>query len=602
MTVQSPRAALYEAGPWQLGELLPDADEATIAARLTALEEQVAAFEGLRESLVPEMAPAELAEVVDRYAALVESVYVLSGYAALRFSADTRSEESLSLRSRLRDALAVLSNRTLFFVLWWKELADEPAARLLEGLAGSADTHHFLSELRRLRRFSLDEASEQAINLKNANGIDALVALYSMLTSRLEFRLAVGGEDKVLTRDEIQGYFYAPEPEVREAAYRELFRVFDGEARVLGQIYTHRVLDWHNEHLQLRGYSSPIAVRNRANDVPDRAVELLIEAARDNAGLFRRYFRLKAGWVGQDRLRRYDLYAPLAASRRKVPYGEAVAMVLDTLGSFHPRVAELAERVFAESHVDAEVRPGKKSGAFCATILPSQTPWLLLNYTGRVRAVATLAHELGHAVHSLLAADHPVLTQAPSLPLAETASVFAEMLLTDRLLEQESDPLARRELLAASMDDIYATVMRQAYFTRFEIAAHQAVREGRPPSALDELFIETLREQFGDSVELSDEFRREWIAIPHLFLTPFYCYSYSFGQLLVLSLYQRFREQGAAFIPGYLRLLEYGGSARPQRILSEVGVDIGDAGFWRGGFRIVERMIDELESLGDAGI
>jgi oligoendopeptidase F len=602
MTVQSPRALSYEARAWRLTELLPDADDATVAGRLAELGEQVADFERLRDSLHPEMDPAGLSAVLDRYEALVEAVHLLSGYATLRFAADTRSEESLNLRSRLRDALAALANRTLFFVLWWKELDEVPAERLLDELAGSTDKHHFLCELRRLRRFSLDEGSEQAINLKNANGVEALVTLYSMLTSRLEFRLTVDGEQKILTRDEIQGYFYSPQPEVRETAYRELFRVFDGEAGVLGQIYTHRVLDWHNENLTLRGYPSPISVRNLANDVPGRAVELLIEVARESAGLFRRYFRLKAGWVGRERLRRYDLYAPLATSRRTVPYGAAVAMVLETLEGFHPRVAQLAEKVLAEDHIDAEIRPGKKSGAFCATILPRQTPWLLLNYTGRVRAVATLAHELGHAVHSLLAADHSVLTQAPSLPLAETASVFVEMLLTDRLLAEESDPLARRELLAASMDDIYATVMRQAYFTRFEIAAHQAVREGRPPSALDEIYLENLREQFGDSVELSDEFRREWIAIPHLFLTPFYCYSYSFGQLLVLSLYQRFREQGEAFIPGYLRLLEYGGSARPQQILAEVGVEIDDADFWRGGFRIVERMIDELESLGDAGL
>ncbi len=370
---------------------------------------------------------------------------------------------------------------------------------------------------------------------------------------------------------------------------------------MLGQIYVNRVRDWHNENLRLRGYASPIAVRNLANDVPERAIELLIEVARDNRTLFQRYFRLKAGWLGRSRLHRYDLYAPLASSDRLIPYGEAVGLVLDTLQRFHPRVAELAERLFAEAHVDAEVRPGKKSGAFCATVLPRQSPWLLINYTGRVRDVATLAHELGHAVHSLLAAEHSVLTQSPSLPLAETASVFAEMLLTDRLLAEESDPLARRELLAASMDDIYATVMRQAYFTRFEVAAHRAVREGKPPSALDELYVETLREQFGDAVELTDEFRREWIAIPHLFLTPFYCYSYSFGQLLVLSLYQRFREQGEAFIPGYLRLLAYGGSARPRRILAEVGVDIDDAEFWQGGFRIVERMIDVLERLEPEG-
>ena len=290
----------------------------------------------------------------------MEAIYVLSGYAVLRFSADTRSEESLSLRSRVRDALAGLANRTLFFVLWWKKLEEEPAARLLEELASRRTSDHFLSELRRLRRFSLDESTEQAISLKNANGVDALVTLYSMLTSRLEFRLAVDGEEKLLTRDEIQGYFYSPQPEVREAAYRELFRVFDGEAGVLGQIYTHRVLDWHNENLTLRGYPSPIAVRNMANDVPGRSVELLIEVAQESAGLFQRYFRLKAGWIGRERLRRYDLYAPLAASNRSVPFGEAVAMVLETLEGFHPRLARLAERVFAEDHIDAEIRAGQE--------------------------------------------------------------------------------------------------------------------------------------------------------------------------------------------------------------------------------------------------
>ena len=273
MIVQSARAQSYEAKAWRLTELLPDADDATVVGRLAELEGQVADFESLRDSLHPGIDPAGLSAVLDRYAALVEAIYVLSGYAVLRFSADTRSEKSLNLRSRLRDALAALGNRTLFFVLWWKQLDEEAAARLMEALAGSADQHHFLAELRRLRRFSLDEASEQAINLKNANGVDALVTLYSMLSSRLEFRLTVDGEEKSLTRDEIQGYFYSPEPEVREAAYHELFRVFDGEAGVLSQIYTHRVLDWHNENLTLRGYPSAISVRDLANDVPGRAVE-----------------------------------------------------------------------------------------------------------------------------------------------------------------------------------------------------------------------------------------------------------------------------------------------------------------------------------------
>ncbi len=584
------------AGAWRLTELLPDADEATVAAAIADLERQVSDFESLRDTLARDLPPAALVDALRRFDTLVEGMYRLSGFSMLYLAADTRSEQALTLRSRVRDTLATLTNRTLFFTLWWKQLDAAAADRLLAALADEPDYHHYLADLRRLSQFSLDERSEQVVNLKNANGIEALMTIYSLATNRLEFRLRIDGEERIMTRDQVQSLVYSPRGEVREAAYRELFRVFESEAELLGQIYLNRVRDWHAENLRLRGYPSPIAVRNRANDVPDEAVDTLLEVTAESVGVFQRYFRLKAGWLGCDRLRRYDLYAPLAASDSAIPYGDAVELVLDTLGSFHPRLADLAGRVFGDQHIDAEIRSAKKSGAFCATILPHQTPWLLVNYTGKVRDVATLAHELGHAVHSMLAADHSVLTQQPSLPLAETASVFAEMLLTDRLLAGEASPRVRRELLASAVDDIFATVLRQAYFTRFEAAAHQAVLEGKPPSALDELYAETLRDQFGDAVDVTDEFRREWILIPHLFQSPFYCYAYSFGQLLVLALYQRYREQGEAFVPGYLQLLAHGGSARPQEILSEAGVDITDAGFWRGGVRLIERMVTELES------
>ena len=275
-----------------------------------------------------------------------------------------------------------------------------------------------------------------------------------------------------------------------------------------------------------------------------------------------------------DRLRRYDLYAPLATSDRKIDYADAVRSVLETFDDFHPGFAEHAQRVFSENHLDSEIRKGKRGGAFCYTVLPRYTPWVLVNYAGRVRDVATLAHELGHAVHSMLAGDHSSLTQHASLPLAETASVFGEMLMTDRLLREEPDPLARRELLAAAVDDVYATVLRQAYFVLFEIEAHEAIRAGRSTDELSELYMGKLREQFGDSVELAPEFRYEWLSIPHIYQTPFYCYAYSFGQLLVLALYRRFQEEGEAFKPGYLRLLSYGGSARPEHILAEVGIDM----------------------------
>ncbi len=424
-----------------------------------------------------------------------------------------------------------------------------------------------------------------------------MLTVYSMLTNRLEFELELDGEVRTLTRDELTRYVRSPKPERREAAYRELLEVFSGEANILAQIYSNRVRDWASENLEIRGFSSPLAVRNLANDIPDEAVETLLEVCRERATVFQRYFRLKAGWLGMERLRRFDVYAPIEESEREIPYGEAVGMVLDTFEGFHPRIAAAARRVFDESHIDSEVRKGKRGGAFCLTVTPAHTPWVLANYTGEPRDVATLAHELGHAVHSMLAEEHSVLTQHPVLPLAETASVFAEMLLTERLLEEESSPAARRELLAMAIDDTYATVLRQAYFVLFEQRAHQAITEGRSPEELDAIYFSLLEEQFGDSVELAPEFGREWISIPHIFHTPFYCYAYCFGQLLVLALYQRFKEEGDAFKPGYLRLLAHGGAARPAAILEEAGVDMANADFWRGGFEVIEGMVEELEGM-----
>ncbi len=602
----------YALGAWDLSELLPDAAEATLQARLAEIERDVETLEAARPLLAAGIDAGQLLDLLRAYETLTERVHVLGSYGSLWFSADTQSTAALTLRSRVQQVLTGYGNRLLFFGLWWKDLDEAVAESLLDGLANGvpampamsparrADFVHHLRDLRRLKPFTLSESSEQIINLKDSDGMSGLLTVYSMLTNRLEFTLDLGQGPQTLTRDALMSSAYSPVASEREAAYRELYRVFGAEATVLGEIYAHRVRDWSNENMALRGYASPIAVRNVDNDVPDAAVDALLEVARENADVFRRYFRLKAKWLdpASTRLRRYDLYAPAATSRREVPWDDAVRLVLDTFRSFHPRFAEQAERVFAERHLDSEVRKGKKGGAFCATVTPALTPWVLVNYTGRVRDVATLAHELGHAIHSMQAEGHSVLTQHSSLPLAETASVFAEILLTNRLLAEEQDPLARRELLAAALDDVYATVLRQAYFVLFERDAHRAVLEGKSSDDLSDMYLASLREQFGDAVEVPDEFRHEWVSIPHIFHTPFYCYAYSFGQLLVLALYRRFQQEGEAFKAGYMRLLAWGGAARPEEILAEVGVDPKDRDFWRGGFEVIRGMVDEVEATG----
>jgi len=419
--------------------------------------------------------------------------------------------------------------------------------------------------------------------------------LYDSLTNRYVFSLEVDGEVKSLTRDELMVYVHHPDASLRARAYQELYRVYGHDGPILGQMYQTLVRDWRNEHIGLRGYASPIAPRNLANDIPDEVVDTLLKECRDNVDVFHRFFRLKARLLGLDRLRRYDIYAPVAATDKTYPFEQAVDMVLSSFARFDGDLADLARQVFAEGHLDSEVRPGKRGGAFCWSVAPKLTPWVLTNYNGRARDIATLAHELGHAVHAMLAADHSAFTYQASLPLAETASTFGEMLLLDDWLAQEDDEAVRRDLLFTQMDENYATIMRQAFFALFEQQAHEMVQAGATVDELREAYFENLRTQFGDSVDLSDEFGWEWVSIPHIYHTPFYVYAYSFGQLLVLSLYGRYRQEGASFKGRYLDILRAGGADSPADILRAAGVDMARAEFWRGGFEVLREMLQRLE-------
>ena len=579
---------------WSLQDLLPDPLDPAVEAELAKLEGFVSELEGLRPAMTPQISAADFARVLATLESINTSMRRLQAYSFLWYAEDTQNEAALNLRDRLDRALIDLGNRVLFFELWFKDLPDQAAERLI---AGSGDMRYSLESARRFKPYTLSEVEERLLNLKDVNGIDALVTIYEMITNHFTFTLELDGQKKSLSRDELTGYFFNASPDLRRQAYQELNRVYADNATILAQIYSHRVRDWHVEGVELRHYASPLSARNVGNDLPDEVVDTLLSVCQKNAGMFQRYFRLKAGWLGMPKLRRYDIYAPLAESDKKYDYAQAKAMVLDSFREFSPQVADLAGRVFAENHFDSQVRPGKRGGAFCYAPLPGLTPWVLVNYAGRPRDVATMAHELGHAVHGMLSGGHSVSTFQASLPLAETASVFAEMMLTQRLLGLEKDPAVRRDLLAHAIDDAYVTVLRQAYFTLFEREAHRMIVEGQSFDELAAAYMANLAEQFGDSVELADEFKWEWLSIAHIYNDPFYTYAYSFGQLLVLALYRQYRLEGAAFIPRYLKILAQGGSAAPAAILREAGLEITTAAFWQGGFDVLEDMIKELVDL-----
>jgi oligoendopeptidase F len=584
----------FEQTKWSLADLYPGFSSPELEAAYDKIEEQVTSFEELRAHLTPDLPADRFLEIVRALEETNRIAHRLYAFSGLSFAANTQDQVAQTAQARVQQFLAEMENRTLFFSLWWKDLDDQNAQRLMDA---SGDYCYYLEEMRHFKPHTLSEPEEKVINLKNVTGASALTTLYDSITNRYVFELQVDGETKELTRGQLLPYIQGPDPGLRAAAYQEMYRVYGEQGPILGQIYQTLVRDWRNENLSLRKFGSPIAARNLANDIPDKAVDALLEVARKNTGLFQRYFKLKAKALGMKKLRRYDVYAPVAGAEKTFEFASAAQMVLEAFDEFDPRVGALARRVFEQSHLDSEVRKGKRDGAFCWSVTPDLTPWVLLNYQARARDVATMAHELGHAIHSMLAAHHSTFTFHSSLPLAETASTFGEMMLTERLLAGETDPAVRRDILFKQVDDAYATILRQAYFALFEKQAHEMVIQNASVDDLSAAYFDTLKEQFSDSLDLSDEFKWEWVSIPHIYHTPFYVYAYAFGQLLVFSLYRQFKQEGEAFKPRYLDILAAGGSESPARILAAAGIDIQSPAFWQGGFDVVDGLVRQLEAL-----
>ncbi len=581
-----------EPTPWSLKELFNGFDDPSITVSYAQLEEMTKACEAYRELLAPDLAAEKFLEIIKSQEAIQKLMMRLYGFAYLSFSSNTQDQKAQTAIARVQQVAADIENRTLFFSLWWKALDEENASRLL---AASGDYTYYLQQLRNFKPFTLSEAEEKIINIKNTTGASAMDMLYDSITNRYTFKIE--GQEGELTRGELMTFARNADPELRAKAYQELYRVYGNDAPILGQIYQNLVRDWRNENLSLRGFSSPISVRNQLNDLPDEVIETLTQVARSNASVFQRFFKVKAKRIGMEKLRRYDIYAPVSSSDKKYSFQDAYDMTFEAFNRFDKGFASLAQKVFDQKHVDSEVRKGKMGGAFCSTLGPDLTPWVLLNFQGRGDDVSTMAHELGHAVHSLLANSHSAFTQHACLPLAETASTFGEMTLTDLLLERESDPNVQRDILFRQVDDAYATIMRQIYFSIFEREAHTKIDAGASVDELSEAYLANLREQFGDAVEVSDEFKYEWVSIPHIYGTPFYVYAYAFGQLLVFALYKMYQERGESFKPKYLRILSAGGSVAPVELLKEAGIDVSQAAFWQGGFDLINEMVTKLESL-----
>jgi oligoendopeptidase F len=569
-------------GPEGADRLLAEADER--AARFAeAYAGHVARLDG--QGLAIAMADLE---------AVVDLIGRAGSYAMLRFAVDTADPANGALLARVQEKATAVETKLLFFELEWAAVDDARADELLSA-EGLETARHHLRTLRRYRPHLLSEPEEKLMTEKALTGRDAWTRLFSEQTSAI--RVTLPDADEAVPLDVALSRLMAPDREVRRAAAEAVTAALEPGLRTRAYIFNTIAQDKAVDD-RLRAYPSWIASRNLANEASDESVQALLEAVRANYDLPQRWYRLKAELLGIDRLADYDRMASVADEEVAVDWPEATDLVLRSFHDFSPVLGDLAQRFFDERWIDAPVRPNKRGGAFCAYTTPTVHPFVMLNYTGRRRDVLVLAHELGHGLHAALARPRGPLEQHTPLTVSETASVFGETLVFRRLLDAADTPASRLALLAENIEGSIATVFRQTAMNRFEDLVHSA-RRGEGELSIDrfgELWHESQAEMLGDAVEITDGYRFWWSYVPHFIGTPGYVYAYAYGQLLALSVYRRFTEEGEGFVPRYLELLGAGGSRSPEELAAIAGLDLEDPSFWTKGLELVREQLDDAEA------
>jgi oligoendopeptidase F len=517
-------------------------------------------------------------------------------YVSLQFATDTADPERGAALQLVQERATEVETQLLFFELEWAAIDDERAEALL-GAQGLDFCRHYLRSARRYRPHLLSENEEKVLAEKSISSQSSWARLFGELVASIR----VGLDEGELPLDVALARLQSPDRDARREAAEAVTVALEPGLRTRGFIYNTLVYDKSVED-RLRHYPHWLASRNLANEASDESVMALIEAVRARYDIPQRWYRLKAKLLGVDKIADYDRAAPVLGEDLSFSYGQARELVLDTYSEFSPQAGALARRFFDENWIDAPVRPHKRGGAFCSYTVPSVHPYVMLNFTARRRDVLTMAHELGHGLHAALAQAQGVFHQSTPLTLAETASVFGETLVFERLLAATSSDRERLGLLAERIDGAIATVFRQMAMNRFEHLVHSRRRsEGElSTERINTLWVESQTELFGDSVQITDGYRMWWSYVPHFINTPGYVYAYAYGQLLALSVYGRYAAEGPEFVPRYLELLSAGGSRSPEELAAIVGIDLADPGFWDAGLALVQAQLTEAEKLAAA--
>jgi oligoendopeptidase F len=585
---------------WDLSPLVHGEGDAGADRLLDEAAERAQAFADTYAGRVAELTAAEFAAAVTELQEISELASRSGHYAMLRFSVDTADPQIGALMQRMQEKSTAIETQLLFFELEWATLGDEDAEVLLQ--ADGIDTaRHFLRAARRYRPHLLSEPEEKILAEKTISGRAAWTRLFSEQVSALQ--VAVPGEDEPVALDAALARLMSPDRDVRRSSAEAVSEALAPGLRTRAYIFNTLLHDKAVDD-RLRHYDNWVSSRNLANEASDESVQALLTAVRNRYEIPRRWYRLKAQLLGIDRLADYDRMAAVTQDDEPIDWDDAKELVLASYADFTPELGDPARAFFDDNRIDAPPRPAKRGGAFAAYTVPSEHPYLMLNYTAKRRDVLILAHEMGHGLHAELARPRGVLEQGTPLTLAETASVFGETLVFGRLLDQAPTPESRLALLAESIEGSIATVFRQTAMNRFEELIHTTRRdEGElAVERINELWVQSQEEMLADSVQLTEGYRTWWSYVPHFIGTPGYVYAYAYGQLLALSIYKRYIDEGESFVPSYLELLRAGGSRSPEELGRIVGIDLADPGFWDSGLDLVEAQLEEAETAAHAAL
>ncbi|MBI3252496.1 MAG: M3 family oligoendopeptidase [Candidatus Omnitrophica bacterium] len=578
---------------WDLSPLYASIDDPKIEADLREAGALAAAFE---KKYKPALSP--LPGLLADYKKIVTLMTRPGVFSHLFFAEKTDSAERGAFLQRIKERLTEIQSHLLFFEVEWNKLGEETAERLLEDPA-LAGERHYLLKLRQWAAHTLSEAEEKIMAVKDNTSRHAFSRLFDEVMNSIPFHAEENGRRVKKTEGEVLALFHSPERPVRRMASEALAEGLAPHTRILTYIYNMILAD-HRAGLKIRRFKHPMDPMNLSNEIDLGSVRRLIESVKNAYPLVSRYYRLKKKLLGLDAFYDYDRYAAVDAGEARVPFEECKSIVLAGYHEFSPEAGRIAELFFKNRWIDAEVREGKQGGGFCCQTTPDLSPYILVNYTGNLRDVMTVAHELGHGLHQVLAGRRVgILESDAPLTMAETASVFGEMIIFEKILSGEKDPRKRLGLLCGKIDDHFATVYRQIALTDFELRAHEAglARGELSGEAFSDFWIAANREMVGDSVTLTENARHGWKVIPHFIHSPFYCYAYAFAQLFVLSLYRRYKEDKKGFIPKYFEMLSLGGSQKPEAIAAIAGLDIHRADFWEAGIGLLEEFVGQAEEL-----